>query len=415
MMEGFMRRDRSLRIVLALAAGIALVLATQGVSFAAAGDPDPGFGTAGAASVSVSPLNDAGNVVRRSDGSLVTLASGGTDVSFAGVSKTGAPLTVHSVTVPGASQVNIVDAKLGPNDGVVGAGYAYMNSGPDAFLVARFKANGNPDGSFSKDGVAVIKFPHHDSYAYGVAVLPNGKIVAVGEVDGHSRSDTAIIRLTTDGKLDGGFGQSGQEELISPDGVHGYDAPYRVIVQSDGKLLMAGWAQLQNTNYKTMVIRTSPNGRPDATFSGDGFSYVKTDPDEYAYGVAMDGSKIVLAVHESTDNAGFRRLMANGKPDGTFGNHGSVSLVLSHQWNAGDVAIADHHKIVSNYGSGPNTAIAVRVNENGTLDSGWAVGGEAVGAQSISGRGILVQPNGAVVVVGIQGGNTVVFERFTAS
>ncbi|MEA2521435.1 MAG: hypothetical protein QOI81_1081, partial [Actinomycetota bacterium] len=167
-----MKRNRSLGIGLSLALGVAFALATQGVSFAAAGDPDPGFGTGGAASVAVTSLNDTGNVVRRSDGSLVTIASGGTDVSFAGVSKTGDPLTVHSVTVPGASQVNIVDAELAPNDEVVGAGYASMNSGPEPFVVVRFKKNGLPDDSFSNDGVAVIKFPHHDSSAYGVAVLP---------------------------------------------------------------------------------------------------------------------------------------------------------------------------------------------------------------------------------------------------
>ncbi|MEA2521247.1 MAG: hypothetical protein QOI81_893, partial [Actinomycetota bacterium] len=271
--------------------------------------------------------------------------------------------------------------------------------------------------SFSNDGVAVIKFPHHDSYAYGVAVLPNGKIVAVGEVDHHSISNTAIIRLNVDGRLDGRFGNNGEEELVSPDGIHGYDAPYRVVIQSDGRLVMAGWSEWDTTNslYYTMVIRTSPSGKPDTTFSGDGFAYFKTDSDEYAYGLAMDGSKVVLAVHESTNNAGFRRLTSDGKHDPTFGDHGSASFVLSHSWSAGDVAIADHHKIVSNSGSGNYTAIAARVNNNGTLDSGWAVGGEAVGAQSISGRGIFVQPNGAVVAVGIQGGTTVVFERFTAT
>jgi uncharacterized delta-60 repeat protein len=197
--------------------------------------------------------------------------------------------------------------------------------------------------------------------------------------------------------------------------VHGYDSPYRVVVQSDGKLVMAGWAQLESSDYKTMVIRTLPSGTPDTSFSGDGFAYTKTDSDEYAYGIAMDGSKIVLGVHESTNNAGFRRLTSDGKPDPRFGNHGSVSIPLSHPWVSGDVAIGDHHKFVSDNDSGNYTGIAVRVNKNGTLDSGWALGGEAVGVQSISGRGILVQPNGAVVVVGIQGGTTVVFERFTAS
>ena len=110
---------------------------------------------------------------------------------------------VASITVPGSLDVSINDVAARSNDATVVVGDETPMSGSAKFVIAKFRANGEPDLTFSDDGVTRIGFPQGDAYGYGVAIQPDGKIVVVGEVDPNmTASNPAILRLNANGSLD---------------------------------------------------------------------------------------------------------------------------------------------------------------------------------------------------------------------
>jgi uncharacterized delta-60 repeat protein len=123
---------------------------------------------------------------------------------------------VASIVVPGSTQVNVTDIATRSNDAAVVVGYETPTSGRAKFVVARFRADGEPDLRFSDDGVNRVGFPQGDAYGYGVAIQPDRKIVVVGEVDPTSNSSNpAILRLNADGTLDKTFAKGGRKVVAS--------------------------------------------------------------------------------------------------------------------------------------------------------------------------------------------------------
>jgi uncharacterized delta-60 repeat protein len=401
------------RVTIAVLASV-LVFASMPNAFAHPGDVDGTFGTAGWTGITDS-WNRIAGVVRRADGSLIAGASSGAMFQAIGLTSGGNPLSgygaggIASVAIPGASSANATDIAARPDGRVIEAGYGYATTGTDFLVVARFGPRGHPDTSFSHDGVATIRFPF-DAYGYGLAIQPDGKIVVAGEIDpSNSTSNPAVIRLNPNGTLDKSFGTLGRRIPKVPDGVAGYDGAWRVAIGPSGNLVMSGWVARVNHNYKTLVIRMHPSGALDRTFSGNGFAVL--DPDgtnNWAYAMALDGTKIVLGLHTNSGAAGFLRVLPNGQRDRTFGVDGFAQHMLSVPWEVGAIAVMSDHKIIgtSDNSGDPNV---VRLMPGGHLDTSFGTNGEAVGpVASASGYGIKILPIGKIVVVGGVSGQVIV-------
>jgi uncharacterized delta-60 repeat protein len=78
-----------------------------------------------------------------------------------------------------------------PDGRIVVAGAATPGTEFD-FLVARYQANGQPDPSFSTDGWLTTDFGDGD-LAFGVAIQPDGRIVAAG-MTGENQGQVAVAR-----------------------------------------------------------------------------------------------------------------------------------------------------------------------------------------------------------------------------
>jgi uncharacterized delta-60 repeat protein len=416
----FTSRRHARTIVIAMAAVWALV--GHGAAVALVSDTDPAFGTGGSTTVAVGGSASVSGIVQRDDGSFIIGTSVNASFMTVALMQGGDPLTTYgssgisSTPIPGMSSVGVADVALQPDGRVVLAGFGYANTGSDRFVVARFRAGGAPDPSFSGNGVYTTRFSQGDAYGYGVTIQHDGRIVVVGEVDASANgSNPAILRLDPDGTPDSTFGHHGRLMVKVPDGHQGYDSPWRVVAQANGKLAMSGWlARPSGSNYKTLVMRLRSNGSLDPTFSGDGWTAVDVDgTDNYAYGMDTDGSKIVLGVHTSASDAGFVRLNADGTRDSTFDGDGVVTYPLSVNWEVRAVVVAPDHRIigVNGFSSGPNIAV---LKPHGNLDTGYSSDGEGVGPISNAiGEGLLLLGNGKVVVVGT-GGADVIATRFFA-
>ena len=102
-----------------------------------------------------------------------------------------------------------------------------------------------------------------NSGAYGLALRPDGKILAVG----YTSSDGLVYRLGLDGSPDQTFGQGGTVALDSGDN----ERTYALALQpGDGKILVAGETYSNGGAKKDLVVyRLTRGGEPDAGFGTD--------------------------------------------------------------------------------------------------------------------------------------------------
>ncbi len=138
------------------------------------------------------------------------------------------------------------------------------------FFVARYTATNALDTAFSGDGKQTVSFAGSPSTAMANAVhlLPDGKILLAGFVQfgNETTGDWAVARLNPDGTLDTSFSDDGLQVF---DVGGGADYLHDLLVQQDGKLILAGSATMGG-NEDLALARLSSQGIPDTTFDGDG-------------------------------------------------------------------------------------------------------------------------------------------------
>ena len=83
------------------------------------------------------------------------------------------------VTAVGAGDSGANDMAIQSDSKVVVAGY-FNNGTNNDFAVVRYNADGTLDTTFNSTGIATADFSGNNDTAYGVAIQPDGKIIAVG-------------------------------------------------------------------------------------------------------------------------------------------------------------------------------------------------------------------------------------------
>lgn len=127
-----------------------------------------------------------------------------------------------------------------PDGKIVVAGVSSDTSYCDDFIVLRYNTDGSPDTTFNSNGIVKTDLGGEFDGANSLAIQSNGKIVATGEVDNVSGTemDFALVRYTASGSLDTSFGISG---IVITDIFGAMDSCYSVAIQSDGKIIAAGY------------------------------------------------------------------------------------------------------------------------------------------------------------------------------
>lgn len=200
-----------------------------------------------------------------------------------------------------------------PNGAIVIAGGAQRSrSGDYDFAIARVTADGGMDKSFAGTGKRTVPFNRGDDEATSVT-LQGTDILMGGYVQNSSDGsyDIAAVRLKSSGNLDRSFGIRGKQTAGFDLGGFNDDAGFAVTTQADGRVIVAGRAQLTDTgNYDFAVVRLTPNGSLDPAFGNNGTVRVPIDLiadglDE-ANGVAVNPltGSILLAGSASTDDQG---------------------------------------------------------------------------------------------------------------
>ena len=227
--------------------------------------------------------------------------------------------------------------------------------------LSRYNTDGSLDASFGVDGFVDESDP--DSFMFAFALQPDGKIVTAGHISeslpsGGVNHDVELKRYDTDGSLDTTFGTDGK--LATPIGLaDAFDSALAVVIQPDGKIVVAGGTVAATDDFA--LLRYNPDGSLDTSFHDDG--KLTTD-----FGSGGEG---VTALDLQDDG----KIVAVGS--------------TGHPGPSGEITDTDF-------------ALA-RYNPDGSLDTSFHDDGKlttAFGTSYDSTAGVVVQPDGKVVVAG---------------
>ena len=205
------------------------------------------------------------------------------------------------------------------------------------FALARYNADGRLDTTFDSDGKLTTDFFGSDNAATAVAVQSDGKIVVAGYAWNQDTGtpDFALARYNADGRLDTTFDSDGKltTDFFSLFG--SFDIATAVAVQSDGKIVAAGYAETfwfdSDLTSDFALARYNADGSLDTTFDSDG--KLTTDffggggRDDEAIAVAVQSDGKIVAAGYSSPNADFAlaRYNADGSLDTTFDSDGRLT------------------------------------------------------------------------------------------
>ena len=252
--------------------------------------------------------------------------------------------------------------------------------GTPRFRLARLNANGTLDPTFFG--------PVPDDVVRSIVVQPDEKILIGGDfflVNGFSRN--RVARLNSDGSLDFSFNPAA-----------GLNAGVTSLaLQPDGKIVVGGGFIIFGTATNTRIVRLESSGAMDATFNPAlGISLV---PRQVL--LQSDGKILVAGEFIGNDTPfgkrGIARLETTGAVDGLFdpgtGTNGNTISAL---------ALQPDSKIVIAGGFPTFNGVTVnglaRLNSGGSLDSSFN-SGQGVNVP-FPVRGIAVQPDGKIVIGG---------------
>jgi uncharacterized delta-60 repeat protein len=292
------------------------------------------------------------------------------------------------------------------------------------------------DPTFGTNGVVTTNVASlNDSFADAVATYPkagtanDGKIVVAGTVTNSQGSwdqDMAVVRYNLDGSLDTTFGGSGQ--VITSVGASS-DGAGDVIVQPDGKVVVAGWTGGRSSNFA--LVRYNADGSLDTSFGGTkAKGVVTTDINnslDFGWTLALqaDGKLVVagttIAKNGTTTDLALVRYNADGSLDTSFGTggkvtrhftaplaanvHGGIDLAIDPSTNPPD-SNAGKIVVAAQLTQGP--MVVVRLNPNGSPDTSFGSNGAGYVSisswTSLAAGAVAIQADDRIVVAGIAPG-----------
>jgi len=255
----------------------------------------------------------------------------------------------------GGSKFDIAKAVAIKGDRIVVAGYAQTGTFNFDMAVAQLDFAGNLDNAFSPGGTdggsgrTVVAFDLgglNIDEAHAVAVQGDKILLAGTAHTAADGVDMAIARLDSAGVLDSTFSPGGTEgngKAIVGFNIGGndFDSADGMVVQPDGKIVLAGAVAVSATDFDFGVARLLPEGGLDtANFGfGDGKSTAHFDlggnNDDKARSVAVqkDG-KIVVAGTVQVGGAGdydfgVVRFKTDGALDPTYDADGKATIAFN--------------------------------------------------------------------------------------
>ncbi|HEX3151616.1 MAG TPA: Ig-like domain-containing protein [Gemmataceae bacterium] len=308
-----------------------------------------------------------------------------------------------------------------PDGKLVAVGYADV-SGSNRLLIARLNTDGTLDSSFAASGVYLGTT--NGEFGRAITLDANNDIIIGGTAStGGSASKFLIARFNPDGTLDTGFNGTGEQKVdLGPTDA----TAVSVIVQTDGKVVGAGYSSSSGGNFSFAVVRCNTNGTLDTGFDGDGIA--RTAPP----GTQFEGiSQIVQLPNGQLMAAGnvylsnrvtptLLRYNTDGSLDTNFGGVGYLYTAMNNDASIGGIALEADGRVVAGgvVGiPGGSKSILMRYNTDGSLDTTFGAGTttyspgivltDMAPSDNDGFAAVAEQSNGRIVATGTAGGGSI--------
>jgi uncharacterized delta-60 repeat protein len=212
------------------------------------------------------------------------------------------------------------------------------------------------------------------------------------------------------GDLDPSFDGDGMRTF----GANAGDAATSVLVQPDGRLVLAGYG---DTNFA--VARLHPDGISDLSFDG---GMTGADFGDFDFGNAAalqsDGKIVVAGSTGANQDIAVARFNADGSLDASFdpgGTDGPGKKVFGYGgFDVADAVLVQPNGKIVVAGTGNGDIAVTRLNPDGSFDASFDGDGTAGADLGGPDRGLAaaLQPDGKIVVAGSAGDDDVGVARF---
>lgn len=347
------------------------------------GDLDKTFGDNGKVCVGIGGYYDlAQAVVLQKDGKIVVagygqasptsnkgmsiaryLQNGNMDYDFGDLG------VIHKLSATVDGELNSI--VIQKDDKIVAVGFSISQiTKNENITLVRLTENGQIDKSFGDGGLVVTEISSEKDVGESAAIQPDGKIVIVGTTQHNPSYDIVLIRYDEDGQLDPYFGNGG---IVITDINSGPDIGKSIVIQSDGKLIVAGFTYIGRKFFMTL-LRYDSNGNLDLTFGKGGVTItdVKGSIGKLDLALQKDGKIILVGPSEVENSHHFTviRFNNNGTLDKSFGDDGVTKTIIGDFSEAESVAIdSQGNLIVAGTTESGNAAFVVAMyNQNGILN-----------------------------------------------
>ncbi len=271
---------------------------------------------------------------------------------------------------------------------------------PLALTIAAPKP-GNLDPTFGTGGKVSTDFNTYSDFAQSVLVQPDGKIVVAGySLISSGDYDFALARYNSNGTLDPTFGTGGKVTTF----FYGNEFGRSLIQQKDGKLVVAGETGYSSTDFA--LARYNSNGTLDTTFGTGG--KVTTDfnaSNDSGFSIIQQSDEKLVIAGTATRSGNYdfalARYNSNGTLDTTFGTGGKVTTDFNGFDDiAKSVIQQSDGKLLVTGSSNNGTFALARYNSNGTLDTTFGTAGKVITAGTGASFSATLQSDNKIILVG---------------
>lgn len=304
----------------------------------ASGRVEPSFGDHGAVSTgfAASTADDARAVAvgHRRDGDIVAIGTRGrfhgasSDIALVRYARDGS-LAGAQFGQAGKSLIDL-GADEETTDGLVLLDDRILMVGRrgDELFVARADEAGRLDRSFAKPNGYLAVHVGRSVTARAVSLDAEGRILVAGTADMGGRSAMVVLRVFSDGALDGAFGQGG---IIVIGGV--VDERAVAVAPFDGGLVIVAGDSGPQGSRAPLVRRFLPDGAPDNSYGTGGASTVATQRGntEAAAMVVLPRGGILLGGNMGEGHPVLVRYRCDGGLDSSFGAGGFLGVDFGEQ------------------------------------------------------------------------------------
>ena len=293
------------------------------------GTLDNTFGSGGKVTTDIDSANDYGNaVVIQPNGKIIVAGQSVThnwDFSLVRYDTTGAVDSTFGINGkvtydfhPGGYAYDYAySVALQTNGKILVAG---TNSDTISYLaLLRYNSNGTLDNTFGTAGKVCTTFGGSGAGGSVVAVQSDKKILVAGSSNAGTYPAFGLVRFDTVGNLDNTFGTGGKVTTqIGPAGA----TAEAMAIQTDGKIILAGYSYRYNYLDDFTVVRYNSNGTLDNTFGTAGIAindFLNNYTDDGIYGVTLQGDGKIVAAGISNNGSDLDFALARYNVTSTIG------------------------------------------------------------------------------------------------